>query len=168
VAAVSEAVIDGCEAVGPLKMAGGMVVDPTRLDEGVIRLRHARPRSHVGPTALNNMKTVILGRDATSQPRWNPGFWRFATEVGFHPELCDPGAGQQKGSVENLVKWVKTNFLPGRSFVDDEDLAHQSMAWERDKAVQVCQAHGQRPVDLLTQERAAFGPLTTTPASRKR
>jgi transposase len=112
---------------------------------------------------FDNMKTVTLGRDAEGQPRWNPGFWRFATEVGFHPELCDPGAGQQKGSVENLVKWVKTNFLPGRSFVDDEDLAQQSLAWERDKAVQVSQAHGQRPVDLLAQERAAFGPLTTTP-----
>jgi hypothetical protein len=110
---------------------------------------------------FDNMKTVTLGREADGQPRWNPAFWRFATEVGFHPELCDPGADQQKGSVENLVKWVKTNFLPGRSFVDDEDLARRSLAWERDKAGQVSQAHGQRPWDLLAQEQAAFGPLTT-------
>src|SRR2546426_6533850 len=41
VAAVSDAVIDGCEAVGPLKMAGGVVVDPVRLDAGVIRLSDA-------------------------------------------------------------------------------------------------------------------------------
>jgi L-alanine-DL-glutamate epimerase-like enolase superfamily enzyme len=39
VAAVSEAVIDGCEAVGPLKMAGDVVDDPVRLDDGVIKLR---------------------------------------------------------------------------------------------------------------------------------
>ena len=38
VAAVSDAVIDGCEAVGPLKMAGDVVVEPIRLDAGVIRL----------------------------------------------------------------------------------------------------------------------------------
>jgi hypothetical protein len=113
---------------------------------------------------FDNMKTVTLGRDAQGEPRWNPAFWRFATEVGFHPELCDPGAAQQKGSVENLVKWVKTNFLPGRSFADDEDLAQQSLAWEREKAAQVSQAHGQRPVDRLPQEQAAFGPLTTTAA----
>jgi transposase len=112
---------------------------------------------------FDNMKTVTLGREAEGQPRWNPAFWRFATEVGFHPELCDPGAAQQKGSVENLVKWVKTNFLPGRSFLDDEDLAHQSLTWERDKAAQPSQAHGQRPLDLLAQERATFGPLTTSP-----
>ncbi len=114
---------------------------------------------------FDNMKTVTLGRDANGEPRWNPAFWRFATEVGFHPEVCDPGAAQQKGSVENLVKWVKTNFLPGRHFIDDEDLAQQSLAWEREKAAQVSQAHGQRPVDRLPQEQAAFGPLTTTAAS---
>ncbi len=114
---------------------------------------------------FDNMKTVTLGRDADGQPRWNPAFWRFATEVGFHPELCDPGAAQQKGSVENLVKWVKTNFLPGRRFADDEDLAQQSLTWERDKATQTSQAHGRRPIDLLPQERAAFGPLPTTAAT---
>jgi L-alanine-DL-glutamate epimerase-like enolase superfamily enzyme len=41
VAAVSDAVIDGCEAVGPLKMAGDVVVEPVRLDAGVIRLPDA-------------------------------------------------------------------------------------------------------------------------------
>jgi len=114
---------------------------------------------------FDNMKTVTLGRDAEGQPRWNPAFWRFATEIGCHPELCDPGAAQQKGSVENLVKWVKSNFLPGRSFADDEDLAHQSLAWAHEKAQQVSPAHGQQPLDLWPQERATFGPLTATAAS---
>jgi len=38
VAAVSEAIVDGCEAVGPLKMAADVVVEPVKLDAGVIRL----------------------------------------------------------------------------------------------------------------------------------
>jgi muconate cycloisomerase len=37
-AAVSEAVIDGCEAVGPLKMAGDVVAEPVSLDTGTLRL----------------------------------------------------------------------------------------------------------------------------------
>ena len=41
VAAVSAAVVDGCEAVGPLKMAGDVVVEPVRLEAGVIRLPDA-------------------------------------------------------------------------------------------------------------------------------
>jgi hypothetical protein len=56
---------------------------------------------------------------------------------------------------------VKTNFLHGRSFADDEDLARQSLTWEQGKAGQVFQAHGQRPSDLLPHEQTAFGPLTT-------
>lgn len=38
VAAVCEIVLDGCEAVGPLKMAADVVTEPARLDRGVIAL----------------------------------------------------------------------------------------------------------------------------------
>jgi muconate cycloisomerase len=38
VASVSEAIVDGCEAVGPLKMAADVVAEPVRLDAGVIPL----------------------------------------------------------------------------------------------------------------------------------
>jgi muconate cycloisomerase len=40
-AALSDAVVDGCEAVGPLKMSGDVVTEPVRLDAGVIRLTDA-------------------------------------------------------------------------------------------------------------------------------
>lgn len=113
----------------------------------------------------DNMKTVTLGRTVDGQPRWNPTFARFATELGFHPELCDPHAPQQKGSVENLVKFVKTNFLPGREFVDDADLAEQSAGWCVEKNGEVSQAHRGRPCDRLAAEQAAFGALRTTAAT---
>ena len=45
------------------------------------------------------------------------------------PRPAAPGAGNQKGSVESLVKWVKGNFLAGRAFADDADLAAQTAAW---------------------------------------
>jgi muconate cycloisomerase len=41
VAAVCEGVLDGCEAVGPLKMAGDVVTEPAVLDHGVITLGDA-------------------------------------------------------------------------------------------------------------------------------
>jgi len=114
---------------------------------------------------FDNMKTVTLGRGPDGQPRWNPAFARFAAELGFHPELCDPHAPQQKGTVENLVKFVKTNFLPGRTFVDDDDLGAQSAAWCAQKNGEVSQAHRQIPRELLAEERKAFGPLRTTAAT---
>lgn len=38
VASVSEAIVEGCEAVGPLKMADDVVAEPVRLEAGVIPL----------------------------------------------------------------------------------------------------------------------------------
>jgi muconate cycloisomerase len=38
VAATSEAIMAGCEAVGPLKMADDVVLEPLRLEHGVIKL----------------------------------------------------------------------------------------------------------------------------------
>ncbi|MDP9382356.1 MAG: IS21 family transposase, partial [Chloroflexota bacterium] len=68
---------------------------------------------------FDNMKTVTSGRDSSGQPVWTQSLLQLAGEFGFHPQACDPGAANQKGSVESLVKWVKGSLLPGRSFADD-------------------------------------------------
>jgi len=54
---------------------------------------------------------------------WNPAYQKLAVEFKFHPEACAPASGNQKGAVENLVKYVKGNFIAGRAFYDDVDLA---------------------------------------------
>ena len=108
----------------------------------------------------DNMKTAVLGRDASNQPIWNPAYQKLAAEFKFLPEACAPAAGNQKGSVENLVKFVKGNFLPGRSFHDDRDLAEQVREW-------LTQVNTERPNDatqafpatLLLEEQGQFTPL---------
>ncbi len=108
----------------------------------------------------DNMKTAVLGRDATHQPIWNPAYQKLAAEFKFLPEACTPAAGNQKGSVENLVKFVKHNFLPGRTFHDDQDLAEQCQQW-------LTQVNTERPNDatkafpatLLLEEQSRFAPL---------
>ncbi len=108
---------------------------------------------------FDNMKTVTLGRDAENQPIWNPVFVRFAREFGFHPEVCAVGAGNQKGSVESLVKWVKGNFLVGRSFVDDADLSSQNSEWLEMANSRPNAATGEAPGLRLGQEAAKGGSL---------
>jgi len=61
---------------------------------------------------FDNMKTVVTGRDEKGYPDWNDTFFKFATELGFHPIACEPNQPNQKGSVENLVRYVKTTSLP--------------------------------------------------------
>lgn len=108
---------------------------------------------------FDNMKTVTAGRDATQQPLWHPVFQQFAVDFGFLPHACAPRAAQQKGSVENLVKFVQSNFLPGRTFWDDADLADQTTAWLQQVNTQPSQATDQPPLALLPAEHAVLSPL---------
>jgi transposase len=113
---------------------------------------------------FDNMKTVTSGRDVSQQPIWTPALLQLAAEFGFHPQACDPGAGNQKGSVEALVKWVKGNFLPGRTFTDDRDLAALTQEWLTMANTRSSSATGVPPVDRLREEARAGGPLPLTAA----
>jgi transposase len=108
----------------------------------------------------DNMKTITLGRDDQQQPIWHPTYQKFAVECAFHPAVCALGAGNQKGSVENLVKFVKANFLAGRTFYDDADLAAECAAWlQRVNTERPSDATEQLPATLLATERPHFTAL---------
>ncbi|HSH79646.1 MAG TPA: IS21 family transposase [Herpetosiphonaceae bacterium] len=111
---------------------------------------------------FDNMRTVTSGRDAANQPIWTPALLQLAGEFGFHPQACDPGAGNQKGSVESLVKWVKGNFLPGRTFADDPDLTAQTTDWATQANTRPSSATGEPPLMRLPQEAAKGGVLPPT------
>jgi transposase len=64
---------------------------------------------------FDNMKTISPGRDGKGRPIWDETFAMFAAEMEFHPEACHPYSANQKGTVEKLVSWVKSSFLPGRT-----------------------------------------------------
>lgn len=108
---------------------------------------------------FDNMKTVTTGRDAAGEPVWHPLFRQVAAEFGFHPEACAVGRGNQKGSVESLVKWVKGNFLAGRTFADDADLVSQSADWTEAANLRPSEATGVPPRERLRDETARGGPL---------
>jgi len=108
----------------------------------------------------DNMKTVVIGRDEKHQPIWNSVWQKLAVEFDFHPEACWPASGNQKGTVENLVKFVKGNFVSGRTFYDDADLAAQLTDWlYQVNYVRECSATQQIPASLLPQEQPHFGQL---------
>jgi transposase len=111
---------------------------------------------------FDNMKTVTSGRDADGEAIWTPALRQLAAEFGFHPQACDPGAGNQKGSVESLVKWVKGNFLPGRGFAGDADLATQTTDWSAQANARPSAATGEAPLARLPHEAARGGVLPAT------
>lgn len=108
----------------------------------------------------DNTKTITLGRDEQHQPILHPTYQKLAVEFGFHPSVCAPAAANQKGSVENLVKFVKGNFLSGRTFYDDEDLDEECQGWlQRVNEQRPSDATGRTPAALLVQERRHFNSL---------
>lgn len=67
--------------------------------------------------------------------------------------LCTPGKGNQKGSVERLVGFVKNSFLRQRSFEDMADLEAQLAAWLHEvNHVRPSDGTGQIPAALLADE----------------
>lgn len=108
---------------------------------------------------FDNMKTVTIGRDRTNAPVWNETFFKFAVEMDFHPTLCTPDQPNQKGSVENLVKFVKGNFLAGREFFAKAELKERLTKWLARVNGEPSQAHGQIPEQLLQREQESLQPL---------
>jgi len=83
----------------------------------------------------------------------NAEFLRFAQHWGFTPRACRPYRAQTKGKVERPVRYVRGNFVYGRTFLHDADLDHQRHHWlERVANVRMHATTRQRPRDRFDQE----------------
>lgn len=95
---------------------------------------------------------------------WNPTFGAVVLELGATVELCAPRRPAQKGSVENLVGWVKGSFFKQRRFVDREDLQRQLDAWHLEVNTQrPSRATKVTPEARIADERARLRPLRVAP-----
>lgn len=73
------------------------------------------------------VKKAGKGRDVDE---FNATFAQAIIDIGVGVEMCAPRSGNQKGSVERLVGWVKSSFFKHRKFQDDADLRAQLVAWQ--------------------------------------
>lgn len=129
---------------------------------------HERAFEHFGGVCADllydRMRTVVIGT-REGRTRWNPRFEAFAAHWGFRPRACQPYRAQTKGKVESGVKYVKRNFLPGRSFRDLGDFNDQLLAWNLEVAdVRVHGTTHQRPIDRFAQESGALIRTTGHPS----
>jgi transposase len=98
----------------------------------------------------DNMRQVIVRPGLV-----NPRFRDFADYHGFEAKAHRPYRPRTKGKVERMVGYVKDSFLCGRVFRSMDDLNAQGRAWlDATANVRVHATTGERPVDLLAQERA--------------
>jgi hypothetical protein len=111
-------------------------------------------------------KTVALKWTRDGQvTEWNPLFAGVALDVSVGIEVCWPAAPWQKGSVENLVGWVKGSFFKQRRFVDEADLRQQLAEWRTEVNTQrPCRATKIIPAARLEEERPRLRSLKVAPA----
>jgi len=111
-------------------------------------------------------KTIALkwGKDGVVT-EWNPTFSSVTLDLGIGVELCWPYRGNQKGSVENLVGWVKGSFFKQRRFVDRADLLEQLAVWQCEvNTTVVCRATGVIPSVRRAEELPRLRPLKVAAA----
>jgi transposase len=96
--------------------------------------------------------------------QWNSTFAEVALELGVAVELCWPRSPEQKGSVENLVGWVKGSFFKQRRFVDGDDLLRQLAEWHDDvNTKRPSRATRVIPSVRLSDEQPRLKPLRVAP-----
>jgi transposase len=124
---------------------------------------HENAFSHFGGVTheilYDRMRTVVRGTEQ-GRIRWNPTFEAFAGHWGFTSRACRPYRAQTKGKVESGVKYVKRNFLPGRTFRDLDDFNEQLRTWLAE--ISDVRIHGtthERPIDRFAREAGALIPL---------
>ena len=116
---------------------------------------------------FDQMKAVIT-RDLRLQGGAlvrNLEFLRFAHHWSFTPRACRPYRAQTKGKVERPVRYLRDNFVYGRTFGNDGDLDQQRRHWLDDVAnVRVHATTRERPRDRFDrEERPLLQPLAPRP-----
>lgn len=113
---------------------------------------------------FDNPRTIVTSRN-NGFIEWNPTFAHVPVDYGFGVELCWPRRANQKGSVENLVGWVKGSFFKVRRFHDRQDLEQQLVAWlEEVNLRRASRATGQTPAERIEAERKRLSLLPIPPA----
>lgn len=115
---------------------------------------------------VDNCKTAVV-RAASGEraATLNCQYLDFAAHYGFEPVACRPRRPNEKGRVENAIRFIRTSFLAGRQPCSIEALNPAAAHWRDTVAnVRTHSTTGRRPLDLFTeQERDALKPL---PAGR--
>jgi transposase len=93
---------------------------------------------------------------------------RFMSYMGHHhtrPHACNVARGNEKGRVEDLIKYIRMNFWPARQFKDFSDLNLQAVKW-RDEICNQREHRATRQVPRLhfeRDEKAQLMPLNQHP-----
>lgn len=104
---------------------------------------------------------IVIDQDATLVVSENAGdiiytnqFKEFMAEMGFKMYVCRKADPQSKGKIENLIGFVKKNFLQVRDFAEITEACESLFHWLTRRANgKISQATGLIPAEVIQEER---------------
>lgn len=134
-----------------------VVIVPDQCAETLVRSVIASIAAFGGSTkewVFDNPKTVRISKRGVEPPVLHRNLRQLVAEYNVIATLCAPRSGNQKGSVERLVGYVKNSFFRvGRTFRDLADIEAQLSEWLHDaNHVRPSDATGMIPADAKTEE----------------
>jgi transposase len=111
--------------------------------------------------AYDNLKTAVITVSRGRERVLTAKFLELRSHYLFESRFCNVASGNEKGHVENLVKWAQSRFMtPIPAVTGMEELnAHLQAECEQDLDRAVVARQGRTVRDLLTEERAQLLPL---------
>lgn len=106
----------------------------------------------------DNLKSAVLERRGDAI-RFHPTLLKLSEHYFYQPRPVAPARGNEKGRVERAIRYVRTSFIPGRTWRDIGDLNDQAARWcdglssdrpcPEQRAITVRQAFEQEQAHLL-------------------
>lgn len=115
---------------------------------------------------FDQMKAVITKdlRLLGGQLVVNEEFLRFAAHWDFKARACRPYRARTKGKVERPIRYIRENFVYGRTFLNDADLDCQRGQWLEKANRRVHGTTGEVPLERFERdERHVLRPLAEGP-----
>jgi transposase len=117
-----------------------------------------------GRIMVDNLKSAVLSHPSGQPAIYHPRYMDFAGHYGFDICACNVGAPNEKGRVENGVRYVKSSFLRGMQLDQFAPINPAARGWLDAVAnVRVHALTHKRPLDLFDVERPRLRPLTAIP-----
>ncbi len=78
---------------------------------------------------IYDQDSVFISDENLGSYKLTKDFSSYCTSSDFKAVFCRKADPQSKGKIENVVKYIKQNFLRGRDFKDIETLNRQALDW---------------------------------------
>ncbi len=139
-----------------------------RLEHMLTGIRHALEFFGGVPEHIivDNCKTAVLRHSSHGVVWFHPRFSELVAHYGSTPVACKPVSPQEKGRVENGVKYVKNNFMNGRTPCSLPQINPALVEWREEIAnVRVHGTTREQPVERFRRnEKHALKALPYKPA----